>query len=103
MNATERVQARLIGEEVMRLRAEPVALREERDWFKGEMEQFMRAASANHARVALLEGLLRSVEWNCPDLGTGDCEGRCPWCQVRRADGHAPDCRLAASLGDADA
>jgi len=49
------------------------------------------------SKQAALE-VLDEIEWNCLDLGTGDCEGCCPWCQCRRKDGHAPDCRLALVL-----
>jgi hypothetical protein len=31
-------------------------LTEERDWFKAEMERFMLAAAANHARAVLADG-----------------------------------------------
>lgn len=55
-----------------------------------------RAIEDLMARAALLEGLLREVEWK------GDTEAdRCPLCERSKYDGHAPACRYAAALSAA--
>jgi hypothetical protein len=51
--------------------------------------------------VALLEGLLREVEWGDEQPACGDIGAytRCPLCKgVQYYGGHAPGCRLAAAL-----
>lgn len=51
-------------------------------------------------RVALLDGLLRSVEW----VNTADGETLyCPRCGWMEQDGHSPACPLGAALADGGA
>lgn len=50
-------------------------------------------------RVALLEGLLRSVEW-IDDHGPTPETDWCPACGWGRGEGHNPKCRLAVALAD---
>jgi hypothetical protein len=62
-----------------------------------------RDAAPAAPRVALLEGLLRAVEWggNMGPTMTGMLAVRyCLFCYGVVTAGHAPDCRLAAALAD---
>ena len=58
------------------------------------------------ARVAALEGVLRSVEWGTGTYVYDDDGGRmiptCPRCLSTRNDGHYSDCALDAALRGAD-
>lgn len=49
------------------------------------------------ARVALLEGVLRSMQWSA----TSKLRDVCPSCGAWEPNGHFPDCELAAALGEA--
>jgi hypothetical protein len=51
-----------------------------------------------HSEVRTLVDAIEAVEWSlgADDWGTG---GRCPACQNRKSEGHAPDCKIAVALG----
>jgi hypothetical protein len=50
------------------------------------------------ARVEALVGLLKECEW----AGWQDLRGWCPACRRHCTDGHAPDYRLDAALGQGE-
>jgi hypothetical protein len=50
-------------------------------------------------RVALLEGLLREVQWD-GEPGDADDVQQCTFCTAWKDEGHKPDCRYVAALAD---
>ena len=48
------------------------------------------------ARAPEMASMLKELEWAAVDHR--DMEPRCPECDARAKDGHAPDCRLAALI-----
>ena len=53
--------------------------------------------------LTTLLGLLRECEWAAEEVtGDSQSESICPMCQAWRRDGHAPDCRLVATLKEID-
>ena len=58
------------------------------------------ARDAWEAGRAPLLALLREIEWRGPPTLLHPIYGTCLWCQRSENMGHAPDCRLAAVMGD---
>jgi hypothetical protein len=71
----------------------------------GEIERLIdrlkAERDAEREHNANLLDLLRHVEWAYHNCGDGYCV-RCPMCHQWMADGHAPDCELAAALKGGD-
>jgi hypothetical protein len=86
-----------------RTEAAEAALNVEVEEGLGFVGQSLVIADRLTRRVALLEGLLRSVEWGgelastVTGLAPTHC---CLFCFGAVTDGHAPDCRYVAALAD---